>query len=147
MTAEQKIKDLFETFDEDLNGFIDLNEFSSAMKVLYPQFEQYDIEYMFKYSDRDKNGYLDFNEFKNWLLSLEKQTEEQNIYVKLFKYYDLNGDGKIQFDELVYTYKIIDENVDIEMLKNTFELFDTDHDGILSFDEYVKYNKHLTGEE
>ena len=54
----------------------------------------------FKIFDRDGNGYIDFHELKSVITRLGEPISNEEAD-NLFRDADLNGDGKLDYDEFV----------------------------------------------
>jgi len=80
------------------------------------------VVYVFKLVDRNRDGYITVEEAKVYWVDFRPE---------LFKAADRNGDGKLSVGEAVAA-KVIDY----------FEM-DTNHDGVLSIDEVLVYERTL----
>lgn len=65
---------------------------------------------------------------------------------KLFKKIDVDGNGSVDFEEFLMLFKFKqylgqEEETDLSSTKKMFDMFDKDHTGYLSVDEWlqVKY--------
>jgi calmodulin len=56
-----------------------------------------------------------------------------------FKYFDGNQDGFMQYDEFVRFLKAIDAGMSDEELHIGFVEVDTDHDGVIEFEEFLEW--------
>jgi len=112
--------------------------------------EPFLAERLFKYLDTDKSGYLSLHEFINGLEIVVNGDEETKM-VFLFKIFDVDGDGKIDYPELRMLLKCcledspsldIDEAVD-DLTTALFRDTDMDSSGDLTIDELKKaFKKH-----
>ncbi|KAE8669191.1 GTPase-activating protein gyp7-like [Hibiscus syriacus] len=107
-----------------------------------------ELKRMFATFDKNGDGFITKQELKESLTNIrmfltEKEVEE--MVVKL----DMNGDGLIDFDEFCILCKAIDDDDEScsksseeeghanggEMLKDAFDVFDRDHDGLITVEE------------
>ncbi|KAK3092604.1 hypothetical protein FSP39_004881 [Pinctada imbricata] len=97
----------------------------------------------FNFFDKTKKGYIVAEDFDRALRCIGTAPKEGEVD-DLVKEYDINGDGKITFEEMVVVtvkrreYKDSDAEV-----KKIFKKFDTDHDGVLSRSELVNVLKTI----
>ncbi len=61
-----EIQENFEFFDEDKNGFIDLDEFAELLKVLSPSITREQVACGFRIVDENGDGFIDHDEFVEW---------------------------------------------------------------------------------
>ena len=61
----QDIQQVFEIFDKDKNGFIDIFEMKEVMSVLGYDLNEDEIKDVFNEADFNKDGKVSFEEFKN----------------------------------------------------------------------------------
>lgn len=92
----------------------------------------------FKLIDRDNDGAVSRHDLESLLSRLgpDPLTEEE-INVML-KEVDCDGDGTIRLEELASRVVSLDPARDSTELKETFEFFDADRDGLISADELLR---------
>ncbi len=61
-----EIRENFDHFDTDQNGFIDIEEFAHLLDSLQAEMSADEIRTGFREIDADKNGLIDFDEFCAW---------------------------------------------------------------------------------
>ena len=95
---------LFELIDVNHSGALDFGEFFQAI-VTYCLFEKTEVlKYCFYIFDRDKNGYIERDELKimiNVLYHISPPDEVTGNTKTAIEKLDINGDGKIDFDEFM----------------------------------------------
>ena len=146
--AHDAIK-LFNQIDQNGDGRITKEE-------LYNGLQQYldktgdelkrEVELIFSHIDADHNGFIEYEEFiraaidKNYFLS--------NNFIKFaFSYFDRDGSGNITMEEVKNLFYLNEKNkksAEAErQLKNSFDEIDINHDGSLSFEEFVQMMKNI----
>ena len=69
-------------------------------------------------------------------------------YKKAFKLFDENGDGMITSAELKQVCNSLGDSLSISEVQEMMKSVDENNDGVISFDEFVKYlDKYLTDDE
>ena len=66
MPEIEEIKEIFEHFDRDANGIIDVNEFRQILTTLDPDIGADEIDMGLTIVDANGNGMIEFDEFINW---------------------------------------------------------------------------------
>lgn len=107
---------------------------------------------LFNYLDKDKSGYLSLHEFINGLEVVVNGTQEQKFEF-LFKVFDMDGDGRLNFQDMRMMLKCclenlpsLDKNETIEELSVAlFQDIDKDSSGDISLDELKDAFRRHTG--
>ncbi|EMD48291.1 troponin family protein [Entamoeba histolytica HM-3:IMSS] len=136
--TEADIKHVFDMIDTDHSGYLDIDEFVKACSQLIEGCEKESAVALFHMADENGDGKMDLNEFKNMIEFYLKNSEEEDPYVLLFKRCDVNGDGVLDKKEVFDILQSIDPNITIQDINETFDIYDTDKNGSLDFDEYMK---------
>lgn len=105
---------LIDTFDEDGNGNVDFQEFISGLSAFSSRGQKDEkLGFAFKVYDIDRDGYISNGELfivmKLMVGNNLKESELQQIVDKTIRDADLDGDGKVSFEE----FKKFVENTDV----------------------------------
>lgn len=114
---------LIDIFDDDGNGTVDFKEFISGLSTFSSKGQKEEkLRFAFKVYDIDRDGYLSNGELflvlKMMVGSNLQDAQLQQIVDKTIMEADLDGDGKISFEEFT---KLV-ENTDISQ-SMTLDLF------------------------
>ena len=88
--------------------------------------------------DVDGNGEIDFDEFRSLMLKKMKESEPEEELVEVFKIFDKDGNGVIDWTDLQVIFKELGEKVTDEDMKEMIEEHDFDRDKGLNFEEFVR---------
>ena len=100
----QEIKDLkevFDVFDSQNNGFVGPGDLRKAMKVLGFKLTREEARKLVRDVGTKASGYVDFNEFLD--IIIERQGDSRDVYDEIlqgFKMFDYDGTEKITVDNL-----------------------------------------------
>ena len=100
--------------------------------------------------DKNKDGSISFFEFVHGLNSLSAGASNEEKLRFAFQIYDMNNDGYISNGELFTVLKMMVGNnlTDVQLqqlVDRTIIKGDTDHDGMLSFDEFCNVSDYSKG--
>ncbi|XP_056022752.1 calmodulin-like isoform X2 [Ostrea edulis] len=95
----------------------------------------------FNFFDKSRKGYIVADDFERALKRINQVTQTPTTREEaesLVREYDVNGDGKVTFEELVVSIVKRKETKDKDSeLQKLFQSFDCDSDGVLNRDELV----------
>ena len=146
--AHEAIK-LFNQIDENGDGRITKEELYNGLQhYLDKKGDELknEVELIFSHIDADHNGFIEYEEFiraaidKNYFLS-------DNFIKFAFSYFDRDGSGNITMEEVRNLFYLNEKNKKSaeaqKQLKNSFDEIDVNHDGSLSFEEFVQMMKNI----
>lgn len=141
--------DLFNSFDSNNDGYITKKELKKGLMKIRKHTDE-EVDAIMNSIDTDKNGAINFNEFISATLN-QSISKDCNRIIKAFRFFDLNGDGFINENELKdalagQEFSKIDLGIFTEAIKEC----DLDNDGRISIDEFasimsVKLDKMAKG--
>jgi len=122
--------------------FIQENRFKKAvLQFISNQFdiqkEEGDLREIFKSLDTSGKGQLDQQIFTDKLIELYGENDGKVLGESIFANLDLDGSGKISYDEFLSAMINSKKVVTDERLEKAFKIFDKDHNGKLSVDEII----------
>lgn len=138
-TSFQLIHSIFNKYDTDNNGKLELDELVSLL---------YDIglcvkpEVAMKLLDLNDDGTITFDEFYNWWNQRDrfryfKKEHLQELYecFEMFKYYDRGSKGYISYDD----YRNVCRDIFQHPSKSHMALIDKNNDNKIQFNEFVDW--------
>ncbi|KAK3249195.1 calcium-dependent protein kinase [Cymbomonas tetramitiformis] len=144
----QACREVFKDFDRDNSGAIDRKELAEAVGKLDLKVPGEMIDAVFDESDLDKNENISFKEFVVTLSILylikpgEMKGKAENKFeaavesvINAFHFFDKNGDGMLEKEEVMSAFKGQDSAENI--FSTRFEEMDWDHNGQISFVEFM----------
>merc|ERR1712166_1041117 len=141
MATPQEIKEIeeaFSLFDADNSGMIDAGELKSAMEALGFTPKKEEIKKMLADIDKDGNGTIEAVEFVELMCGKMSNKDPKEDIIKAFSLFDDDGTGKITMKNLKRVSAELGETLSEDELKEMLVLGDTDGDGEINQDEFVR---------
>ncbi|ESQ27454.1 hypothetical protein EUTSA_v10019832mg [Eutrema salsugineum] len=138
-SKNRDIEDVFAYMDANRDGRISAQEVKKILKTLGEQLSDEEAEAAVKLSDMDGDGMLDFEEFAQLIKGSDEFTEEEKKIkiMEAFRMYIAEGEDCITPRSLKMMLMKLGEARTIDDCILMIKAFDTNADGVLSFDEFV----------
>ncbi|WCJ35991.1 calcium-dependent protein kinase 1 [Euphorbia peplus] len=134
------IRDMFTLMDTDNDGKITYEELRAGLRKVGSQLAEPEIKMLMEVADVDGNGTLNYGEFVAVTIHLQKMENEEH-FRRAFMFFDKDGSGYIEIDEL--REALADEygETDNDVLHDILREVDTNKDGCISYEEFVTMMK------
>ncbi|KAL8545151.1 hypothetical protein ACS0TY_005372 [Phlomoides rotata] len=129
------LKEAFDMMDSEKRGKINLGEFKIGLQKLGHQIPDTDVQILMEAADVDGDGTLNYREFVAVSVHLRKMANDEHLH-KAFAFFDRNGSGYIEIDELRDALSDEDDGNNDEIIKAIMHDVDTDKDGRISYEEF-----------
>ncbi len=138
---KNKIKDAFEFFDSDKDGYIDQKDIRIFLNNFQFDYNESHIIEFIKIIDLDKNTKINYEDFEK-LMSLDyNMTKEKKIeeFDEFFKFFDRLGDHKLAKSDFAELLKKLGKNLFTEEeINNMMEVCNTYGDNFVDLNEFKK---------
>uniref|UniRef100_M4DYY0 non-specific serine/threonine protein kinase n=1 Tax=Brassica campestris TaxID=3711 RepID=M4DYY0_BRACM len=141
----EEIVQMFRTMDTDKNGRLTFEELRDGLKKFGTVCPDGDVKMLMDAADTDGNGMLSCEEFVTLAIHLKRMGCDEHLQ-QAFKYFDKNGNGSIELDELkeaLFDDDKLGQGGD-QWIKDIFFDVDLNKDGRISFDEFKAMMKSGT---
>jgi calmodulin len=162
----QEYREVFEMFDKDKDGTINLSELNDALYLIFMGNNTNNNNTMINMSnseindsnsnflthemgkkllsdiDVDGNEKIDFEEFVVLIHKRCKNKQSDILKTDLeeaFRVFDKDGNGRISTEELLNVLMIINDKLTEEEINEILEEADIDKDGYINYVEFVEY--------
>ncbi|KAJ1269423.1 hypothetical protein BS78_07G210600 [Paspalum vaginatum] len=125
-----KYVQMFHLMDKDHNGNLTLEELAEGLRINGQPVPESEIRMLLEAADTDGNGTLDCDEFVTVSLHLKKMSNDEYL-AAAFRYFDKDGSGFIELDELREELGPNDQAI-LDIIRDV----DTDQDGRISYQEF-----------
>ncbi|KAI8528958.1 hypothetical protein RHMOL_Rhmol12G0188700 [Rhododendron molle] len=134
------IRDMFTLMDTDNDGKVTYEELRAGLRKVGSQLAEPEMKLLMDVADVDGNGVLDYGEFVAVTIHLQRMEDDAH-FRRAFMYFDKDGSGYIELDELQEA--LADESgvTDADVVNEIMREVDADKDGQISYDEFVAMMK------
>lgn len=161
--AEQlrEFREIFELFDEDKDGFLNMSEFKALLLALGQTPNDRELMRLICFSENVATRIRDLKDmresmqgvvsademagisldFSDFLCVMSRRVRDSDLdeeMIQAFKVFDVNGDGLISHIELLAKMRSHGEELTAEEAAEMVREADLDGDGMINFDEFVK---------
>ncbi|KAK9112791.1 hypothetical protein Scep_020310 [Stephania cephalantha] len=129
-----EMKRVFDKIDKNRDGLISKDEYKFILNALGKKKVDLEVRKAFEAADLNNDGFIDFNEF----MDLHQKGINAFEIRRAFWSFDLNRDGKISADELCQVLQQLGERCSVEGCKKMVRAVDTDGDGFVDMNEFMR---------
>ena len=122
----------------DRSGQLSKKELKNVLKALHIKVNDKELQALLNQMDTNGNGKIDYNEFKAVMAKNFFGRHNEKDLEAAFNKYDSDGNGFLTVDELRNAMANIGRRMSENEIKSMIESLDSNHDGKISFDEFIK---------
>ena len=143
LTAEQRaeVRQAFDLFDTNGQGIIDADALKVVLRALGFDPRKEELRAMIANVDKANTGTIDFNEFLEILIVKMSERDTREEASRAFRQFDLDGRGRVSFDNLKVVARELGEAMTEEELQEMISSADLDEDGTIDEEEFARMLK------
>lgn len=134
----EDFREVFQLFDRNGDGTIDVKELSVVMKSLGQSPTDQELKDMVNSVDVDASASVDFEEFLQMISKKLASVDVQEEIKDAFREFDRDGNGVISRDELRIAITTMGEKVDEREINALIQAADVNGDGNINYTEFVR---------
>merc|ERR1712236_65688 len=133
-----EFKEAFDEFDTDKSGTISPDELLGVLRAMGQNPTEDELLNLVLEVDVDGNGTIEFEEFLSMMKMKASEVDEEAELREAFKIFDRDNDGFISMKELKKVASMLGTMLTKEELDEFMSEADSDGNGKLDYDEFVK---------
>ncbi|CAI9753895.1 unnamed protein product [Fraxinus pennsylvanica] len=142
LTVEEAevIRDMFMLMDTNNDGKVTYEELKAGLRKVGSQLAEPEMKLLMDVADVDGNGVLDYGEFVSVTIHLQRMENDEHFH-RAFMFFDKDGSGYIEIDELREALADESGETDVGVLNDIMREVDTKQDGRIDYEEFVAMMK------
>ena len=94
LPSDEELLEMFQHYDTDKNGSMNLSELHSLLKEADAEMTPFEAKCLFNIIDADGNGKVTFSEFKTMMKKINDEDVADDLFIKAFSNAaDIDGNG------------------------------------------------------
>merc|ERR1712037_177418 len=135
----QLFLEVFTFFDQDNNGYIELDELFNVFGNLGVEVMREELKEKIDEIDIERNGKVSFSEFVALMRETITDIHDEKRLQEAFTIFDSDGNGEIDIAELGTMMRRLGQELETDQIKEMIKAADLDRDGKISWDEFRKF--------
>lgn len=132
-----KYEQFFHDADTDKDGFLSVQELTTALKKYGYKESDEKIASMFESVDDSGDRKISLDEYLTAMGALPDTHHKEAAWRHVFRQFDKNGDGQIDRSELDAIFQQLGDHATPEELDHFMKQADKDQSGTLSYEEFL----------
>lgn len=135
----EEFREAYNIFDQDGNGRISAAELGEIFLSVGQKPSQHELQEMInEVQENEDDDEITFEQFLKMVRKRMKDVDTEEELIEAFKFFDTEGTGLIQVEELKQMMLNLGETLDPEELEEVIMEADEDNDGYVNYEEFVK---------
>ena len=139
--SENKIKEyksVFDLNDNNKDGNVTLVELANILKSINISSSDEEIKEIIMELELEGNDEINFENFVSIVNRRDKDVDNEEEVIKAFKFFDKEGNGLININELKNIMLSVGNNISEEELNDMLKEADIDMDGYINYEEFIR---------
>ena len=139
--SENKIKEyksVFDLNDNNKDGNVTLDELANILKAINISSSDEEIKEIIMELELEGNDEINFENFVSIVNRRDKDADNEEEVIKAFKFFDKEGNGLININELKNIMLSVGKNISEEELNDMLKEADIDMDGYINYEEFIR---------
>jgi len=131
-----ELQSVFDIFDMDKSGNVDLHELGGLMQALGISLEEDEKRNMMKEFDKDNSGSISFDEFWTYMERRSSDVDAHELVKDVFKMMDTDGSGSVTTGEFIDVMEKLGTGLSKREVQDLVKEIDSGGDNEISLEEF-----------
>ena len=135
---EKEIKDIFDKYDSNRDGNVTSDELANILKAININVSDEEIKEIIEELELEGNNEINYENFVSIVNRREKDVDTEEEVLKAFKFFDKEGNGLININDLKHIMITVSKNLSELEIDDMLKEADLDMDGFINYEEFIR---------
>ena len=135
---EKEIKDIFNKYDSNRDGNVTSDELANILKAININVSDEEIKEIIEELELEGNNEINYEDFVSIVNRREKDVDTEEEVLKAFKFFDKEGNGLININDLKHIMITVSKNLSELEIDDMLKEADLDMDGFINYEEFIR---------
>ena len=135
---EKEFKNIFDKYDSNKDGNVNSDELANILKAININVSDEEIKEIIEEIELEGNNEINFENFVSIVNRREKDVDTEEEVLKAFKFFDKEGNGLININDLKYIMINVSKNLSEAEIDDMLKEADLDMDGFINYEEFIR---------
>ena len=135
---EKEIKDIFDKYDSNRDGNVTSDELANILKAINLDVSDEEIKEIIEELELEGNNEINYENFVSIVNRREKDVDTEEEVLKAFKFFDKEGNGLININDLKHIMITVSKNLSEPEIDDMLKEADLDMDGFINYEEFIR---------
>ena len=135
---EKEIKDIFDKYDSNRDGNVTSDELANILKAINLDVSDEEIKEIIEELELEGNNEINYEDFVSIVNRREKDVDTEEEVLKAFKFFDKEGNGLININDLKHIMITVCKNLSEPEIDDMLKEADLDMDGFINYEEFIR---------
>ena len=135
---EKEFKNIFDKYDSNKDGNVNSDELANILKAININVSDEEIKEIIEEIELEGNNEINFENFISIVNRREKDVDTKEEVLNAFKFFDKEGNGLININDLKYIMINVSKNLSEAEIDDMLKEADLDMDGFINYEEFIR---------
>ena len=135
---EKELKNIFDKYDSNKDGNVTSDELANILKAININASDEEIKEIIEELELEGNNEINFENFVSMVNRREKDVDTEEEVLKAFKFFDKEGNGLININDLKHIMITVGKNISEAEIDDMLKEADLDMDGFINYEEFIR---------
>ena len=135
---KENYKSFFDKYDSNRDGNVTSDELANILKAININVSDEEIKEIIEELELEGNNEINYEDFVSIVNRREKDVDTEEEVLKAFKFFDKEGNGLININDLKHIMITVSKNLSEPEIDDMLKEADLDMDGFINYEEFIR---------